>query len=128
MTTSAEATTIVTGTDAVYFLAQDFARARGFYETSLGLKATLEMPDGPDGMFVEYELGDGTTFGLAYLPGRPFHISGGIMFAVPDVNAAAERAKAAGGEVSSGVIELPSCDMAWVTDPEGNIFCLHRRK
>lgn len=122
------ASTVATGIDAVYYLTQDLQRAKTFYESVLGIKPTAEMTGDGGGSFVEYELADGTTFGLGYMPDSPWHESGGVMFAVPDVKTALERAKSAGAEVQFDYMELPVCDMAWARDTEGNSFCLHRRK
>ncbi len=124
---TAEGTTTATGIDAVYYLTQDLARARRFYESVLGVRPSLETT-GEGGSFVEYEFADGATFGLAHLPDTPWHESGGTMFAVPDVKAAMERAKAAGASVHSDLMETPVCHMAWLRDAEGNSFCLHHRK
>ncbi len=125
---TATATTTATGIDAVYYMTQDFQRARTFYERVLGLVPTAEISGGGGGSFVEYDLPNGGTFGLGYMPGSPWHESGGVMFAVADVKAAVERARQAGANVQFDFTELPSCDMAWATDTEGNSFCLHRRK
>lgn len=125
---TAEATTTVTGMDAVYYLTQDLKRARAFYESALGLKPTWETTGDGGGSFVEYELPDGTTFGLGHIPDSPWHESGGVMFAVPDVKAALERVKAAGASVQFDYMDLPVCHMAWARDTEGNSFCLHHRK
>lgn len=120
--------TTATGIDAVYYMTQNLQRARTFYETLLGLKATFEMNGDGGGSFVEYELPDGTTFGLGHLPDAPFHESGGVMFAVPDVQAALDRAKELGARVNFDFMDLPACHMAWAQDTEGNGFCLHHRK
>lgn len=123
---TAQAAAVITGMDAVYYIAKDFDRARRFYESAFDLKPAMEM--GGDGSsFVEYELADGTTFGLATLADSPWHMNGSIEFAVPDVNAAVDRAVAAGATLNDN-IDLPSCQMAWLQDTEGNSFCLHRRK
>lgn len=127
MATAAQATTLVTGMDAVYYLAKDFGRARAFYETGLGLKPTMEMIGDGGGSFVEYDLGDGTTFGIALLADTPWHMNGSIEFTTPDVDAAVKSAVAAGATLNEDV-DLPTCRMAWLTDTEGNSFCLHRRK
>ncbi len=127
MTTTTGAA-LVTGMDAVYYMTQDYGRARKFYESALDLKATWEISGEGGGSFVEYELPDGTTFGLGHMPDSPWHESGGIMFAVPDVKAALERVKGAGAQVQFDYMELPVCDMAWARDTEGNSFCLHRRR
>lgn len=123
---TAQATTLVTGMDAVYYLAKDFERARTFYETGLGFKPTAEM-NGGGSFFVEYDLADGTTFGVALLADSPWHMNGSIEFTVPDVDAALKSALAAGATLNED-IDMPTCRMAWLTDTEGNSFCLHHRK
>jgi predicted enzyme related to lactoylglutathione lyase len=125
---TANAATTATGIDAVYYMTQDFQRARTFYEGLLGLKPSFEMTGEGGGSFVEYELPDGTTFGLGRMPHAPFRDSGGAMFAVGDVQAALENAKAAGAQVDFDFMDLPACHMAWARDTEGNAFCLHHRK
>jgi len=114
--------------DAVYYMTKDLNRARAFYEGVLGLKSTMEIQGDGGGSFVEYVLGNGSTFGLGHIPDAPWHESGGVMFAVDDVQAALDRAKSAGAAVIYDTLETPACTMAWVTDTEGNSFGLHRRK
>lgn len=126
MATAANTATI-TGIDAIYYLAQDFDRARKFYETAFDLKATFEMVGDKGGSFVEYDLPDGATFGLAKLSDSPWHMNGSIEFAVPDVDAALKRAVDAGATLNEDV-DLPTCRMVWLQDTEGNSFCLHKRK
>lgn len=120
-------TATITGIDAIYYLAKDFDRARRFYESAFGLKATGEMIGEGGGSFVEYDLPDGSTFGLAQLSDSPWHMNGSIEFAVPDVDAAVKRAVDAGATLNDDE-DLPTCRMAWLQDTEGNSFCLHRRK
>lgn len=122
------AATTAAGIDAVYYMTQNFQRARNFYEDLFGLSATFEMTGDGGGSFVEYELADGATFGLGYMAQTPFNASGGIMFAVPDVQATLERAKDLGARVGFEPMELRSCHMAAALDPEGNMFYLHHRK
>ena len=124
---TAQETTVALGMDAVYYMTKDLQRARKFYEGVLGLKPTWEMP-GDGGSFVEYELSDGSTFGLGHMPGAPWHESGGAMFAVGDVKATLEKAKEAGAQVFFDYMELEPCEMAWVSDTEGNSLGLHHRK
>lgn len=125
--TTTQLPTTITGTDAVYYMSRDFDRARNFYENALGLTpASVQGNNGSS--FAEYFLNDGTTFGLGYIPNRPFQASGGTMFAVADVKAAMERVKSVAPDVTFEFMELPTCDMAWAIDPEGNSFCLHHRK
>lgn len=116
------------GIDAVYYMTQDFNRARNFYESVLGLKPTAEQSGEGNNNFVEYELSDGATFGLGYLDDTPFNPSGGVLFSVADVPRALESAKSAGAKVLMETFEMPGCTMAWCVDPEGNSFMLHHRK
>jgi len=124
MTTSNAVTT--TGMDAVYYLTKDWKRARAFYEGVLGLQPSWQ-DETQQGQWVEYELSDGSTFGLGHLPGTEFNPSGGILFAVNDVGQALEAAKSAGATVVFDRLETPVCEMAWCLDTEGNSFCVHRR-
>jgi predicted enzyme related to lactoylglutathione lyase len=124
---TAQNTATITGIDAIYYLAKDFDRARKFYESAFDLQPTFEMVGDEGGSFVEYDLPDGSTFGLARLGDSPWHMNGSIEFAVPDVDTAVKRATEAGATLNEDM-ELPSCRMAWLTDTEGNSFCLHKRK
>lgn len=115
------------GMDAVYYMTKDFNRARAFYENALGLKPSWS--DSSNGnSWVEYELSDGSTFGLGYMPDSEVHGGGGILFAVSDVKKAVEQAKQAGGEITLEFLEMPDCTMAWGIDTEGNSFGMHHRK
>lgn len=118
---------VATGMDAVYYMSKDFNRICSFYEKALGIQPTWK-DKGEGGEWAEYDLADGTTFGLGYMPGSEFHTSGGIMFSVNDVAEALERAKDAGATVVFDTLETPACFMAWCLDTEGNSFCLHKRK
>lgn len=124
---TAQSTATITGIDAIYYIAKDFDRARRFYEGAFDLKPTGEMIGEGGGSFVEYDLPDGTTFGLAKMDDSPWHMNGSIEFAVPDVDAAVLRATASGATLNED-LDLPTCRMAWLQDTEGNSFCLHRRK
>ena len=97
---TAQSTATIAGIDAIYYLAKDFERARRFYEGAFDLKPTMEMIGEGGGSFVEYDLADGTTFGLALLQDSPWHMNGSIEFGVPDVDAAVARAKAAGASAT----------------------------
>jgi predicted enzyme related to lactoylglutathione lyase len=53
----------------------------------------------------------------------------GIYFRVPDINQAAEKIKANGGQVTNGPMEVPGGD--WIVngmDPQGAHFALHAKK
>lgn len=108
-----------TGIDAHYILVRDHAVAEAFYAAVVGLKRSRDIPGG-----AEYDLDDGSTFGIAVYPEK-YYPCGGAMFAVPDVDARAEVVRAHGGTVVLGPLDGPECRLAWCTDPDGNTFALH---
>jgi predicted enzyme related to lactoylglutathione lyase len=111
------------GFDFVMFQTQDMRRARGFYETLLGLKATIEYQD----FYVEYDLPDGNTFAIGRDPEAPFVAMGGIMFGVDDAEALRKRAEELGGTYRKRYGSGDPCFTEWCTDPDGNAFGLHQR-
>jgi predicted enzyme related to lactoylglutathione lyase len=116
----------VTGMDLSGYMVKDAARAIAFYQDIFGLQTTAIYPDGRG---AEFDLTDGSTFGLWGGGGKvmPFQPGNGILFAVDDFDGA--LAKLAGRAIP--VIyqtETPACRMAMINDTEGNIITLHARK
>jgi catechol 2,3-dioxygenase-like lactoylglutathione lyase family enzyme len=109
---------------------KDMARARRFYEESLGLK-----PLGlkPDGKFV-YSCG-GTELALFPRPGGTKAEHTAISFKVADIVKEIRELEARGVKFADydlpgfktvdHVCVLGSEKAAWFQDPEGNILCLH---
>jgi predicted enzyme related to lactoylglutathione lyase len=113
----------ITGIDAHMYQIKDTPRAIAFYRDVLGLTPSWERPDG-----AEFDLGDGSTFGLWNGADRfPWQRGNGVAFAVEDFDAAVSTAKERGANVMMQV-ETPVCFMALVEDSEGNHFLLHKRK
>lgn len=115
----------ITGMDLSGYMVKDAERAIAFYRDVLGLEPTAVYP-GNRG--AEYELPDGTTFGLWGGGGAvmPFQPSNGILFAVDDLDAAVTALEARGIAVQRR--ETPACFMATINDTEGNSVFLHKRK
>jgi uncharacterized protein YndB with AHSA1/START domain/predicted enzyme related to lactoylglutathione lyase len=116
----------ITGMDLSGFMVKDAPRAIAFYRDVLGLEPAL-IYSGDRG--AEYELPDGTTFGL-WGGGEgaiPFQPSNGILFAVTDFDAAIAELEARGIPILMR-FETPGCFMAAVADTEGNTIMLHKRK
>ena len=115
----------ITGIDLSGYMVKDAARAIEFYRDVLGLEPVTVYPDNRG---AEYELPDGTTFGLWGGGGRvmPFQPSNGVLFAVDDLDAAISAVKARGIPVTER--ETPNCFMAVMSDTEGNSVFLHKRK
>jgi catechol 2,3-dioxygenase-like lactoylglutathione lyase family enzyme len=109
---------------------KDMARARRFYEDSLGLA-----PEGlkPDGKFV-YRCG-GTELALFPRPDGTKADHTAISFKVPDIAKSVRELSARGVKFADydlpglktveHVCVLGSEKAAWFQDPEGNILCLH---
>jgi predicted enzyme related to lactoylglutathione lyase len=83
----------------------------------------------PENRGAEYELPDGSTFGLWGGGGKvmPFQPSNGILFAVDDLDTAVGAVKARGIAVIMEN-ETAACRMAMIHDTEGNLVTLHKRK
>lgn len=115
----------ITGMDFSGYMVKDAKRAIAFYRDVLGLEPVSVYPNDRG---AEYELPDGTTFGLWGGGGgvMPFQPSNGILFAVDDLGAAVAALKARGLAVQER--ETPVCFMAVINDTEGNSVFLHKRK
>lgn len=116
----------VSGMDLSGYMVQDAQRAIAFYREIFGLEPSKLYPENRG---AEYDLPDGTTFGLWGGGGKvmPFQPSNGVMFAVEDLDASVAALKQRG---ISPLYEneTPFCWMAMIHDSEGNIITLHKRK
>ena len=113
----------ITGIDAHTYQVKDTQRAIAFYRDVLGLTPSIERPDG-----AEFDLGDGSTFGLWNGGDRmPWVAGNGIMFAVENFDGAVAATRERGVKVMMQT-ETPVCFMALAEDSEGNHFLLHKRK
>ena len=115
----------VTGVDMSGYMCKDGARALSFYSDVLGFEPARVYPENRGG---EFDLPDGTTFGLwgAGNSRFPFQPSNGVLFGVSDLDAARDALKKQGLEFVD--LELPNCTMLMFTDTEGNTATLHKRK
>ena len=116
----------ITGIDLSGYMTRDATRAIAWYRDVLGLEPALVYPANRG---AEYELPDGTTFGLWGGGGDvvPFQPGNGILFAVSDL----DGALAALRDRAVPVVQqrdLPSCRMAMIEDPDGNSIWLHQRR
>ncbi|HEY0384144.1 MAG TPA: VOC family protein [Candidatus Elarobacter sp.] len=116
----------ITGMDLSGYMVKDAARAISFYRDVLGFEPVKVYPDNRG---AEYDLPDGTTFGLWGGGGHvmPFQPSNGILFAVDNLDAAVAAVEARGIPIVMRT-ETPVCFMAAINDTEGNLVVLHKRK
>ncbi len=116
-------TPTISGIDIHTYLIKEPARAIAFWRDTMGLRITWESDQG-----AEFELGDGATFGLWKMDDGSWEPGSGIMFAVADAREAVEAFRSKGVTVHGDVMEMPTCNMAFAEDSEGNHFILHQRK
>jgi predicted enzyme related to lactoylglutathione lyase len=104
----------------------DMPRARAFYEGVLGLQPAMESAGG---MWVEYEIGNG-TFGIGCYGEvwKPSPNGTAIAFEVEDLNDEIARLKSQHVEFAMDVMESPVCHFAIICDPDGNRILIHKRK
>lgn len=110
-------------------LTTDAEAAMTFYTDLFGWTPTEAMDMGPMGKYHMF----GRTFPLGGMMNKPAELAQvpshwGIYFRVPDVDAAAERVKANGGQVLNGPMEVPGGDrVVNCMDPQGAAFSLHAK-
>jgi len=114
----------IRGIDICGYLVKDPAKAIAFYRDVLGMEPTSIDEHGHG---AEFELADGSTFGVWNLHDAPDTTGPFFMLAVADAKAAVARIRERGGELSDPE-ETPVCFMAMGRDPEGNGIIIHQRK
>jgi predicted enzyme related to lactoylglutathione lyase len=105
----------------------DMARARAFYEETLGLGPSRS---GATSRWVEFDLPGGGCLAITNVTqGEPSAGAGGtIAFEVEDLPALIADLKAKGVTFPNDDIESPVCRMAICLDSEGNSIILHKLK
>ncbi len=125
MTTTSTATTAITGVDIFGPPSGDAKRLIAFYRDILGL-VPADIDANETG--AEFELADGTTFGVWQPPQAPKDAPGySALFAVADINAAVATFRANGAALADPY-ETPMCFISFGQDPDGNTFGIHQRK
>ncbi len=103
----------------------DMARARKFYEETLGLQLGMNFQDA----WVEFDLAgqtlDITNMDMGHQPGAK---GGAIAFEVDDYGKAIAALKEKKAPFVMDTYETPVCHFAVVADPDGNQVMIHRRK
>lgn len=103
----------------------DMAKAREFYEGVLG----LEPSDSFGGFWQEYTLGEGTFAIVQYNDETPefwTRPAAAVAFEVENLTAFLERLQAKSVPIVMEKADFPTCSMACISDPDGNIIALHQ--
>lgn len=108
----------------------DAPAAMRFYQELFDWQPSEAMDMGPVGKYQMFNRGSRMIGGMMNTPPEMAQVPPNwtIYFRVPDINAAAERVKANGGQIVNGPLEVPGGD--WVLngiDPQGAAFALHAK-
>jgi predicted enzyme related to lactoylglutathione lyase len=108
---------------------RDVARARAFYEQTLGLTRG-SMGNQGDKYWIEYDLPQGGCLALTnFIADQPSNAAGGtIAFEVDDLDTLITDLKSKNVTFKSEIIHSPVCRMAVILDGEGNSILLHQLK
>ena len=103
---------------------EDTARARNFYEKTLGLSVGSHASNG---VWTEYDLPGGGCFALFKTDSiEPSASAGGsVAFEVGDLDASIAELQTKGVEFKAQMIHSPVCRMSIIVDPDGNSIILH---
>ncbi len=105
----------------------DIGRARKFYEGVLYLKPNAPVKS-DEVRWIEYDIGPG-TLGIGSSPNWPPSQDGpSAALEVEDFEAAVATLREQKVPIIVGPLDLPSCKMVTVRDPDGNKITLHQRK
>jgi predicted enzyme related to lactoylglutathione lyase len=106
---------------------KDTARARAFYEGTLGLTVGNHAPNG---IWTEYDLPGGGCVALFKTDDlQPSANAGGsVAFEVDDLDALLAKLEAQGVQIKERMIHSPVCRMSVVLDSDGNSLILHQLK
>jgi predicted enzyme related to lactoylglutathione lyase len=105
-----------------------------FYAELFGWRESMAMDMGPMGKYHMFGRSADPADMMGGMMNKPPEMAQvpphwAVYFRVPDINAAAERITANGGQVLNGPMEVPGED--WIVnalDPQGASFALHQRK
>jgi predicted enzyme related to lactoylglutathione lyase len=112
-------------------MTSDAPAAMKFYNEVFGWQPSEAMDMGEDGKYQMFNRPHGMIGGMMNKPKALANVPPfwSIYFRVPDINAAVDRIKANGGQITNGPMEVPGGD--WIVnaqDPQGAQFSLHAKK
>lgn len=117
------------GIDFFVYTVSDIDKSANFYQHALGLSLTSW--EGPG--WVEFAVGDTPTVLALRLDPQAGRSdarvqSGAVAIAVDDVRQAVHELRQLGVDIALEPGEQPFCYAAGISDPDGNLILLHRRK
>ena len=110
-------------------MAGDWEKVWPFYENLFGWKKGAALDMGPMGVYQLFSNQDGQVGGMMSKPSQMPVAAWAYYFQVGQIDAAADRVKAAGGQILNGPMEVPGG--GWIVramDPQGAMFALFGSK
>ncbi|MBV9490102.1 MAG: VOC family protein [Verrucomicrobia bacterium] len=106
----------------------DLGRAKGFYESILGLAPSRTYGDGAE-QWVEYDLGAATLAitNMSFNDWKPSTQGPSVALEVDDFTKAIEDLRAGQVRFYLEPVRTPVCQLAVVADPDGNCVTIHQR-
>lgn len=107
----------------------EVARARAFYETTLGLKSSVQFEHAGK-HWIEYDIGP-ATLAISNMAGenwKPSSDGPSAALEVEDFDEAVAALRAAEVRFAMEPMDSGVCRMAIVKDPDGNSLAIHQRK
>src|SRR5258708_451944 len=106
----------------------DMARARKFYESILGLKPTVIVGQAGGMQWTEYDIGPGTlALGAGAPEWKPRADGCSVGLEVEDFDAAIKYLRDSKVKFRLEPFTTPVCRMAFISDPDDNTICVHKR-
>ena len=106
----------------------DMAKARAFYEGSLGLKTNSEFNGEKSQSWIEYAIGSATLAIGSSPDWKPSESGAAVAFEVDDFDATVASLKKAGVPFMMEPASYPTCSMAIILDPDKNKLLIHKKK
>jgi predicted enzyme related to lactoylglutathione lyase len=106
----------------------DMARARKFYEEILGLKPAFAVGEAGGMQWTEYDIaGAALALGAGAPDWHPRSDGCSVGLEMEDFDAAITDLKAKGVKFKMEPFATPVCRMAFISDPDSNTICIHKR-
>ncbi len=106
----------------------NMARARMFYEGVLGLKPTMVVGETGGMQWTEYDIGPGAlALGAGAPDWKPRSDGCSVGLEMEDFDAAIAHLRAHQVKFRMEPFPTPVCRMAFISDPDGNTICIHKR-
>jgi predicted enzyme related to lactoylglutathione lyase len=106
----------------------DMARARKCYEEVLGLQPTMIVGEAGGMQWTEYDIANGTlSLGAGAPDWQPRSDGCSVGLEMEDFDSAIAELRAQGVKFKMEPFPTPVCRMAFISDPDGNTICIHKR-